>query len=79
MRNYYTKNVKFCFLFQDQHCFRLVAIHNTLVRGMRHALCGLGYEVWGMGKKTCRTAKLCRHVIRDEHPRSAKAERDRTA
>ena len=29
--------------------------------------------------KTCRTAELCRHVIRDEHPRSAMAERDRTA
>jgi hypothetical protein len=44
--------------------------------------------VWGVGKKAYgdgrqesddrqnyRTAKLCRHVIHDKHPRSARAER----
>jgi hypothetical protein len=42
----------------------------------------MGCGVWGrkyMAKGDGRQAKLCRHVIRDEHPRSARAERDKTA
>jgi hypothetical protein len=69
MRNYYTKNVKFCFLFQDQHCCRVVALHNTLVRGMRHALCSLGYEVWvmGYGEEDLQNRKTVPHNLHNLH------------
>jgi hypothetical protein len=34
-------------------------------------------EVLIMKLQNCRTAELCRHGVRDEHPRSAIAERDK--